>query len=417
MDDLPVELLLEIFNHLSDPTSLTEVSSFIREVATSKIRDIYLKIVDEPVDRILFMRNALDAFRGLKQMRLKIRNDENNCEKASFLTHFHDRLTRLSMEQMTFLNIYFDDAEVTYDILESLKLDRCDLSTSSNEVAHFIIHSCPKLKNLTISDCPGFEIDSLNEIGENLHKTNIETLHLMPSYAYFDVPRDKIRPFWTIGKLKELSIRSKFTIVQKNFILKLIGTGSEHLVKLELIAELEFDEPLVSKIIQNYPNLNVLSIGKGCNVVTNQDFVQICNTYQNLNALEFHFRHSENFNPQDLRINKSISELTLGLTLPITSDNLNKIGKSLPNVTHLNIIRYHPSSSSSQQSFLSEVANAFTRLTYLVFRRTGSNENLKFSAIQKKVEKNDSKIRDLNEIKNKSSTIDNVENIKKVNSK
>lgn len=405
MDELPVEMLIEIFNHLSDPTSLTEVSSYIKAVATTKIRNIHLKVSTEPVDRLLFMRNALDDFRGLRKMRLEISGDVNNAEKAQFLAHFHTRITSLTMQEMSFLNLYFEDGAVTYDSLESLTLDRCDLATSSNEVAHFIIDCCPQLKNLTINECPGLEIDSLNFIGERLHQTNIESLQLNPSYAYFDVPRDKIRPHWSIDKLKELSIRSKFTIIQKNFILKLIGVRNENLHTFELIAELEFDEPLVSKIVANYPNLTKLSIGKGCNVVTNQDFVTICNTYPNLNAFEFHFHHSESFHARELRLNESITDLTLGITLPITHDNLFAIGKCLPNVARLNIIRYHPSSTSTQQTFLNEIANAFTKITYLVFQRTGSNENLKFSAIKKKVaaEKNDKRIRDLNEIKTTSS--------------
>lgn len=399
MDELPVELLIEIFNHLSDPTSLVEVSPFIKDVVTTQIRKIHLKLTDENVDRLLMMKNVLGDFRGLKTIRLEIANDVNNHQKAEFYQRFFEKVTKLSLQEMTFLNLYFD-SKVTY-ALESLTLVKCDLSTSSHEISHFVIDCCPNLKSLTIDECSGMEMDSLNYIGENLHQTNIEQLQLMPSYVYYDVLHQHINPHWSIEKLKSLTIRSKFTIIQKNFILKLLGKHSERLETFELIAELEFDERLTSLIINKFPSLKKLSIGKGCNIIKNEDFVTICNSYQNLKAFEFHFSHSEKmFDHRNLQRNKSINELTLGITLPITAENLKKIGESLPNVTHLNIVRYHPPSPSSQ-NFLNEITRAFPRISFLEFQRTGSNENIKFSAMKDKLvsQMNDKKIRDLNEIK------------------
>lgn len=399
MNELPVELLLEIFDHLSDPTSLVEVSPFIRDVVTTQIRKIHLKLADESVDRLLMMKNVLGEFRGLKKIRLEITKDVNNQEKAAFYQEFYEKVAKLSLKDMTFLNLYFG-SQIT-STLESLSLIKCDLSTSSQDISQFVINSCPNLKSLTIDECSGMEMDSLNYIGENLHRTKIEHLNLMPSYVYFDVLHQHIHPHWSIEKLKTLSIRTKFTIVQKNFMLKLLGKQSDVLETLELIVEMEFDQNLTSIIVNKFPNLKRLSIGKGCNIIKNEDFVTICNSYQNLKAFEFHFNHNEkNFDTRGMRTNKSITELTLGITLPITAENLKKVGECLPNVTHLNIVRYHPPSTSSQD-FLNDITQAFPRISFLEFQRTGSNENIKFSAMKEKLvsEINDMNIRNLNEIK------------------
>jgi hypothetical protein len=283
------------------------------------------------------------------------------------------------LREMTFLNPYFDNHSEILEKLESLTIENSDLTSCSAQISHFIIDCCPNLRHLTIKSCSGMEIESLNYIGQNLSRTSIEHFHLLPTYSYFDVPPVDLP--WSIENLRTLSVRSKLVVMKKNFVRNLIARRNSNLKTLELIAELDLGESLTERIIRNYPNLESLSLGKGCNYIKNEDFSNFCNFYRNLRKFEFHFSQSDN--PLDLRslqTSPSITELSIGLTKNITQSNLVAIAKNLPNVSRLNVTLYFL--SSSNQEFLTLITKLFPNIRQLEFQRTGMSENMKFSAIK-----------------------------------
>lgn len=379
IDELPIEIMAQIFSLIEDPITASQVSLHFHLVATTHIRSVCLKLSTEKSAEIVRKQSALEDFAALKRLKLEIVYDVNNVEKSGFFNRFRDKLTHLVLREMTFLNPFFDHQHEIFENLKSLHIENSDLTSCSSQISHFIINCCPNLRNLTIKTCSGLEIESLNYIGQNLNKTCVEHFHLLPTYSYFDV--SPVDSPWTIENLKTLSIRSKLVVMKKNFVKNLISRRNEKLKTLELIAELDLGESLTEKIIRNFPNLENLSLGKGCNFIKNEDFSNLCNFYQKLRKFEFHFSQSDN--PLDLRgmsKNFSITELTIGLTKNITASNLTAIAKNLPNITRLNVILYYL--SKSNQEFLTSITKMFPNIKQLEFQRTGMSENIKFSAIK-----------------------------------
>lgn len=239
------------------------------------------------------------------------------------------------------------------------------------------------LKDLTICGCSGLEIDSLNQIGQNLHQTQIENFQLLPTYSYFDV--ESVENHWTIDNLKMLSIKSKLVVMKKNFVKNVLGRRNEKLKTLELIAEIDLGESLASRIITNYPNLEKISLGKGCSIIRNEDFSNLCNFYKNLKSFEFHFSQSdEPVNLMDLKKNDSIEELTLGLTKNIIPSDIALIANRLTRIKRLKIVLYY--FSTSNQEFLTLMTKLFPKVKLLEFQRTGMSENMKFTAIEDEID-------------------------------
>lgn len=368
---------------MTDPITASQACLFFKLVATTQIRSVHLHLTSEKSEKIKFLRESLQDFQSLKKLKLELSFDVNNVEKSKFCSQFSDKLTTLVLREMTFLNPFFNQPSISFSNLTSLTIENSDLSSCSDEISNFILRCCPKLKDLTISGCSGLEIESLNQIGQNLNQTQIENFHLLPTYSYFDVASSENH--WTIENLKTLSIRSKLVVMKKNFVKNLIGRRNEKLKTLELIAEIDLGEPLATRIISNYPNLEKLSLGKGCSVINNVDFSNFCNFYKNLKSFEFHFSQSdEPVNIMNLRRNDSIEELTLGLTKNVASTNIALIAKCLRNVTRLNIILYY--FSTSNQEFLTQITEIFPRVRHLEFQRTGMSENMKFTAIEEEID-------------------------------
>lgn len=380
MEQLPEEIIANIFNFLPDPTTVSQVCSYFHLVATTQIRNVHVKLSSEKSLEIVKKQDALEDFTALKKLKLELVFDVNNVEKSAFFKRFRDKLTHLIFREMTFLNPFFDHINYTFSNLESLHIENSDLTSCSTQISQFVVRCCPKLKNLTIKTCSGLEIESLNYIGQNLNQTAIENFQLLPTYSYFDVSQTPSSDgHWTIENLKTLSLRSKLVVMKKNFVKNLIGRENKNLKTLELIAELDLGEPLAAKITRNYPNLEKLSLGKGCSQIKNEDFSNLCNFYKNMKSFEFHFAQSDFLlDLRSLHKNESITELTLGLTKNIVQSNLLTISNSLPNVSRLNIILYYL--SSSNQEFLTLITKLFPNLQHLEFQRTGMSE--KFSAIK-----------------------------------
>lgn len=398
IEELPEEIIAKIFSYLTDPVPASQACSYFNLVATTQIRSIDIKLSSEKIGEIGKMRQALEEFHALKKMKLEVSFDVYNVEKSRFCIRFNDKITQLVLREMTFLNPFFADPNISFSNLTTLSIENSDLTSCSNKVAHFILRSCPQLKNLTISGCSGLEIESLNFIGKNLDQTSIENFHLLPTYSYFDVsPESSFDPSWTIENLRTLSIRSKLVVMKKNFVRNIISRRSERLKVLELIAELDLGEPLAPKIMENYPCLDKLSLGRGCLQVVNEDFIHLCNFYQKLKSLEFHFSQCEyQLNLKGLRRNESIAELTLGLTKNVTPESLEVISKCLPNVSRLNITLYY--FSPSNQEFLSLIIKMFPKVQHLEFQRTGISENMKFTAIKDQI--NSPNLRHFDDIRN-----------------
>lgn len=332
------------------------------------------------------MRKVLREFIALKKMKLEVSFDVYNVEKARFCIQFSNKITNLVLREMTFLNPFFSQPDSIFSKLETFTMENSDLTSCSSQICHFILRCCPQLKNLTISGCSGLEIESLNYIGKNLNQTPIENFQLLPTYSYFDISQtSSTDPYWTIENLKTLSIRSKLVIMKKNFVRNVIRQRNEKLTNLELIAELDLGENLAYKIVENYPNLEKLSLGRGCSEIENEDFAYLCNKYQKLKSLEFHFSQSDYpLDLRDLRRNESITDLALGLSKDITRENIAQIAQRLPNISRLNITLYH--FSVSTQEFLSYIIRLFSNVQHLEFQRTGISENMKFTAIKEEID-------------------------------
>ena len=378
---LPEEIIANIFKYLENPLDVSQVCSYFYLVAT-QLRSVGLKLSSEKSGDIVRKQNALEDFISLKKLKLELVFDVNNVEKSGFFNRFRDQLTQLVLREMTFLNPFFENTNNIFFNLESLVIENSDLTSCSSEISHFIILSCPNLKNLTIKTCSGLEIESLNYIGQNLNQTSIEHFQLLPTYSYFDISLiPSTDGHWTIENLKTFSIRSKLVVMKKNFVKNLIGKRNDKLKTLELIAELDLGESLTEKIIKNYPNLESLSLGKGCSIVKNEDFSNFCNFYRKLKVFEFHFTQSDDpVEFRGLQKNESIKELTIGLTKNITQSNLAAIAKNMPNISRLKIILYYLSTSNHE--FLTLITKLFPNIQNLEFQRTGMSENMKFSAIK-----------------------------------
>lgn len=396
---LPVELIAKIFSYLADPIAASQVCSYFKLVATTQIRSIDVHLRSEKSDQIKFMQEALGDFLALKRLKLFCSFDVNNLGKSEFCNRFSEKLTQLVLREMTFLNPFFDQPRI-FTNLKELTIENSDLSSCSNQISHFILTCCPKLKDLTISGCSGLEIESLNCVGQNLHQTQIENFQLLPTYSYFDVSESESSDHhWRIEKLKKLSIRSKLVVMKKNFVRNVIGMRNEGLKTLELIAELDLGEPLAAKIISNYPNLTKLSIGRGCSIIRNEDFSNLCNFYKQLKSFEFHFSQSDSdLRLKNLRRNESIDDLTLGLTKNISIDNVTSIAKCLPKVRCLNIALYNFSSSYEVAEFLRVIIKIFPSLTDLEFQRTGMSETIKYTAIKQEIDSHN--LRHFDDIRN-----------------
>ena len=399
IEELPEELLAEIFQYLTDPITASQVCSYFYIVATTQVRSIKIKLSSEKIGEITKMKQILEEFRALKKMKLDVSFDVYNIEKSRFCFRFSDKITSLVLKEMTFLNPFIiTQPNLSFTNLTTLKLKNSDLSSCSSQICDFILHCCPQLKNLIISGCSGLEIESLNSIGKNLNRTQIENFQLLPTFSYFDVsPTTSAESCWTIENLKTLSIRSKLVVMKKNFVKNVIMQRSEKLTTLELIAELNLGESLASKIIENYPNLEKLSLGSGCTQISNEDFSNLCNFYQKLKSFEFHFSRCDfNLDLKNLRRNESIVSLKLGMTKNVTLENLATIAKCLPNVSRLNITLY--CISSSTQEFLSFVIKMFPNVQHLEFQRTGKSDNMKFTAIKEEIDS--PRLRHFDEIRN-----------------
>lgn len=387
MENLPVELITKIFSYISDHNIVTasQVSAYFQLVAATQIREVDLKISTERSDQIKKYQDVLSGFQALRKIKLAIYYDSNNVLKAKLCHHFSDQLTQLALREMTFLNPYFCHPNISLVNLESLIIENSDLS-SSDRLPQFILQSCPRLKTLTISGCSGLEIESLEYIGQRLNQTQIEHFQLLPTYSYFDSSQSSsIDHHWTLDNLKSLSIRSKLVVMKKNFVRNLIGRSSGELRALELIAELDLGDNLASRIIHNYPNLEKLSLGKGCSIITNEDFYKLCNFYKNMKSFEFHFSQAEeSLDLRRLNKNFSINELTIGITKNISTENLTRIASCLPNVSKLRIVLYYL--SPSNQEFLILITKIFPNVQTLEFQRTGMSQNMKFTAIKEEVD-------------------------------
>ncbi|CRK86943.1 CLUMA_CG000760, isoform A [Clunio marinus] len=390
MDELPEEIVAKIFSYLIDGISLIAVSqvcSYFKLVATTQVRSINIKLSSEKTDEIKYLQKSLEELSALKKLKLEVSFDVHNLEKSQFCHRHSNVITNLFLREMTFLNPFFENPNILFPSLTSLTIENSDLTSCSAEITHFILKCCPKLKTLTISGCSGLEIDSLNYIGQCLNQTVIENFQLLPTYSYFDISESPFIGHWTIENLKTFSIRSKLVVVKKNFAKNLISRPSDNLKTLELIAEIDFGENLTRKIIQNFHNLEKLSIGKGCLKIENEDFIILCNFFKRLKSLEFHFSQSEiKLDMENLQENSSIIELTVGLTKNITLDNLKVIAKCLPSVDRLSIIIYGYQLTSSNQEFLSFITNIFPNVQHLEYQKTGMHENMKFTAIKDEID-------------------------------
>jgi hypothetical protein len=380
MENLPIELLIYIFNYVPNHIiSISQVCRYFNSIATEQIRKTAINFHRESEKHIDNVSKHLEAFKGLKSLDVTLGFDVNIAEKADFCAIHSNKITHLILSDFSFLNPFFDKLNVNYSNLNTLIIENSDLTSSSDDLPNFILKSCSNLKSLKISGCSGLEIDSLNAIGQNLCNTKIEKLELHPTYSYFDMSTQNNRDeSWTIENLNTLSVRSKLVVMKKNFVRNMLGNKRKfpNMRKLELIAELNFGNNFISVLTQQFPNLECLSIGKGVMDVHNQDFTTICNQYKSLRALEFHFIHQDE--PLDLRylqINQCITKLTIGLTKDISHDDLQKISKNLPNLTHLSVILYYL--ISSNKDYLEQLIKTFSNVKQICFSHIGMLEKIK----------------------------------------
>ena len=153
----------------------------------------------------------------------------------------------------------------------------------------------------------------------------------------------------------------------KKCVMNIIGRSSKRLKVLELIGEIGLGENITQKIIDNYPNLEVLALGKGCSKVKNNDFNRICNNYGNMKQLEFHF--SEEDEEPNFTLEKKerfIETLTLGLTKDISIPDL---GLYFPNIRELKVILYFK--PLSNKDFVDNIIKYLPQIEVLEFQVPG----------------------------------------------
>lgn len=250
--------------------------------------------------------------------------------------------------------------------LKSLTLDECDLSSSSHIFANFVV-SLPSLKNLTMSCCSGIYLDSLNYIGSLLGNTCIKHFTFSPTYSYYNILKYDQQYDWNFENLESFVIRSKLVVIMKKCVMNILGTSSKCLKVLELIGEIDLGENITQKIIDNYPNLEVLALGKGCSKVKNNDFNRICNNYGNMKQLEFHFTEEEEMNKFNFeKKERYIETLTLGLTKDISIQDL---GLYFPNVRELKVILYFK--PQSNKDFVDKIIKNLPQIEVLEYQVPG----------------------------------------------
>lgn len=369
MEKLPPEILITIFNNdklqeIKALIAISKVCKYFKDIIFNLTRKISINFGSS--DKIIEISQQFENFTGLKIVQLEISFDAHLIEKAKFCRRHSSKITQLTLNEITFLNPVLDHRG--FDNLTSLKIHKCDLASCSQTLADFIIF-CPKLKHLTISICDGLDIDSLNSIGRQLHKTQIENFELFPTYSYCDTQNDT--QFWRIDKLKAFSVRSsskEIVVMKKNFVKIMLGRMiCENLHKLELIAELNFgDNNFVPFLINHFPNLETLLLGRGISSMKNQDFVNICNDFKNLKTLEFHFVHHDEVMLTHLQKNLTIIELTLGLSKDISIQDLKIIAGRLPNLQKVSVIIYNISRDTNE--YLKQLTNIFP---IVQFQKTG----------------------------------------------
>jgi hypothetical protein len=383
--DLPPEILIKIFDYTPQMIlKLSQVCKFFDTIATTQIKSIEINVAYESDNEIDSMSKRLQNFSNVRLLKLKVAADQNIAEKANLCEINCNKITHLKLSEMSFLNPFFahnNRSDVSFDNLVTLKIENSDLSSSSEDFKNFVITSCKNLKCLILKSCSGMDVEVLNEIGRQLSSTKIEDFQLYPTYSYFDMSstQSNQNQNWTIDNLKTLSVRSKLVVMKKNFIRNMIGYNQrfEKMKKLELIAELSFGSDIVNALVNQFPNLETLALGKGLKEIRNQDFVTICNNYVNLKSLEFHFNNAncdQELNLRSLHRNTSITKLTLGLTNNVAMKNLTQISKCIPNLIKIRIILYYLIPSSEE--FLEQLIKIFSGIKELNFHRIGMAENV-----------------------------------------
>lgn len=378
MEKLPPELLIEIFDELDEIKALIAVSKvckYFKDVTSSHTREISINLgSSESKLEIDEISKQLGSFSGLRAAKLEISHDANLTEKADFCKNHSTKITHLILSEITFLNPIIEHQ--TFNNLLTLHFQKCDLSCSQT-LAEFIL-SCSSLRHLKIAYCDGLDIDALNSIGRHLHTTQIEAFELLPTYSYYDASSSESQ-YWRIEKLKSFSVGSsskEIVVMKKNFVRIMLGRMvCESLTKLELNAELNYgDASFVLFLITHFPSLDTLRLGRGVSSMKNQDFVNICNGFKNLQSLEFHFVHPESeVEMRSLQRNSTITELTLGMTKEVTIEDLKIIASRLKNLLKVSIVSYNISRPSPE--YFEEITKIFPRIVQ--FTKTGQKNCLK----------------------------------------
>lgn len=381
MNTLPPEILIKIFNELKEIKKLIAISKvckYFKDIILSHTRQISIELgSSESREQIEDISKIFGNFSGLRAAKLEISYDANLTEKADFCKKHSTNITHLVLSEITFLNPILDHQ--TFDNLITVQIQKCDLVSCSQTFADFIL-SCRSLKHLTISYCDGLDIDALNSIGRQLHTTQIENFELFPTYSYYDVSSQHDNDdseFWRIDKLKNFSVRSstkEIVVMKKNFVRKMLGRMvCNNLTKLELNAELNYgDDNFVLYLINHFPSLDTLLLGRGVSSMKNQDFVNICNGFKNLQSLEFHFVQADSaLEIRSLQSNSTINNLTLGITKEVKIEDLKFIASRFKNLEKVSIIFYNIQRPS--QEYLKEITKIFPRVQC---QKTGQKNSL-----------------------------------------
>lgn len=272
----------------------------------------------------------------------------------------------MTLKEVSFCNRFFEMSSASLSGLKSLTLDECDLSSSSHIFANFVV-SLPGLKNLTMTCCSGIYLDSLNYIGSQLGNTCIKHFTFSPTYSYYNILKYDPQHDWNFGNLESFVIRSKLVVIMKKCVMNILGIRSNNLKVLELIGEIDLGENITQKIIDNYPNLEVLALGKGCSKVRNNDFNIICNNYGNLKQFEFHFKEEDELDTFTIeKTERSIEILTLGLT---KDSSIQDIGLYFPKVRELKVILYFK--PQSNKDFVDNIIKNLPHIEVLEYQVPG----------------------------------------------